>query len=229
MHDGEEFAPRATGKDRGGSLDIDDLPNGNDRTATGRTDRDDRPPRLAPPPSTWQRSMMSASWNYQAPRWLPGGHAQTIWPALFARPYRREAPPYQRERWLAPDGDFIDVDHFGCTAGAPWLVLFHGLEGSSSSHYAIASRTRGAGAWLEFQRAAFPRLFRRAQSGAAQLSFRRFRRDRLDACAHPRAGRGAGAGCRRLARRQCAAALGRRSRRPCRRHRACHRRHISAA
>ena len=92
--------------------------------------------------------MMSASWNYQAPRWLPGGHSQTIWPALFARPYRREAPRYQRERWQAPDGDFIDVDHFGCAAGAPWLVLFHGLEGSSSSHYAIAfARAAQARGW----------------------------------------------------------------------------------
>jgi uncharacterized protein len=46
---------------------------------------------------------------------------------------------FKRERWPSPDGDFIDVDR--CMASAPnrpLLVLFHGLEGSSSSHYAQA-------------------------------------------------------------------------------------------
>ena len=46
-----------------------------------------------------------------------------------------------------PDGDFIDVDWQGEDAAAPLLVLFHGLEGSSSSHYAQAfaaeARRRG--------------------------------------------------------------------------------------
>ena len=37
------------------------------------------------------------------------------------------------------DGDFVDVDFAGDgTADAPMLVLFHGLEGSSQSHYALA-------------------------------------------------------------------------------------------
>jgi uncharacterized protein len=72
----------------------------------------------------------------QAPRWLPGGNLQTIWPALWsARPAPR--PAWQRERWDTPDGDFIDVDMaVAARAGAPALVLFHGLEGSSASHYA---------------------------------------------------------------------------------------------
>ena len=73
---------------------------------------------------------------YRAPAWLPGGHAQTIWPVL-----RKPAPPaYRRERWEAPDGDFIDVDWLDAAeeAGAPLLVLFHGLEGGSASHYAVA-------------------------------------------------------------------------------------------
>ncbi len=60
---------------------------------------------------------------------------QTIWPALCARP----APPrWQRRRWDTPDGDFVDVDHIAGRSGAPLLVLFHGLEGSSRSHYARA-------------------------------------------------------------------------------------------
>ena len=76
---------------------------------------------------------------YRAPAWLPGGHAQTIWPALYAR--RRSGPivPKQRERWVTPDGDFIDVDHQAASRqDRPMVVLFHGLEGSSDSHYAQA-------------------------------------------------------------------------------------------
>jgi predicted alpha/beta-fold hydrolase len=67
---------------------------------------------------------------YQAPWWLPGGHLQTICAALA--PVPRIA--WRRERWDTPDGDFIDLDWAG-DAG-PLLVLFHGLEGGSSSHYA---------------------------------------------------------------------------------------------
>jgi predicted alpha/beta-fold hydrolase len=78
--------------------------------------------------------------SYRAPPWLPGGHAQTIWPALFARRFEGDAPTFRRERWSTPDGDFIDVDSLQSTsaADAPLLVLFHGLEGSSRSHYAQA-------------------------------------------------------------------------------------------
>ena len=75
-----------------------------------------------------------------APWWLPGGHAQTIWAALYGRRYHGAPPRYQRERWTTPDGDFVDVDHatHASESTAPLLVLFHGLEGSSRSHYAEA-------------------------------------------------------------------------------------------
>jgi predicted alpha/beta-fold hydrolase len=77
--------------------------------------------------------------QYRAPRWLPGGHLQTIWPALFSRPVPGEAPTYRRERWDTPDGDFVDVDFIDAAdPAAPLLVLFHGLEGSSRSPYALA-------------------------------------------------------------------------------------------
>ena len=78
--------------------------------------------------------------SYRAPRWLPGGHAQTIWPALFAARFDGESPRFRRERWTTPDQDFIDVDFLDSPAadGSPLLVLFHGLEGSSGSHYAQA-------------------------------------------------------------------------------------------
>jgi predicted alpha/beta-fold hydrolase len=76
--------------------------------------------------------------QYRAPQWLIGGNAQTIWPALFSRRFVGPPPSFTRERWSAPDGDFIDVDWQGTDESAPLLVLFHGLEGSSGSHYAQA-------------------------------------------------------------------------------------------
>ena len=69
---------------------------------------------------------------YRAPRWLPGGHLQTLWPLLRQVPL----PAYRRERWDTPDGDFIDLDWVEGPPGSPRVVLFHGLEGSSRSHYA---------------------------------------------------------------------------------------------
>jgi len=89
---------------------------------------------------------------YRAPWWLPGGNLQTIWGARVAR--RVDAagwPTFLRERWDTPDGDFIDVDHLQRPADAPpprgHLVMFHGLEGQSASHYGVglaaAARARG--------------------------------------------------------------------------------------
>ena len=103
--------------------------------------------------------------KYEAPWWLPGGNAQTIWAPLQAKRYAVQAPTFRRERWTTPDADFIDVDFLvgaaapfstrspqaqtdhlpgsaardaSSGAGQPLLVIFHGLEGSSQSHYAQA-------------------------------------------------------------------------------------------
>ena len=73
---------------------------------------------------------------YRPPFWLRGGHLQSIWPKLM----RIGSPAYRRE--LLPDSlgatevayDFVD----GKRPDAPLLMLFHGLEGSSASHYARA-------------------------------------------------------------------------------------------
>jgi predicted alpha/beta-fold hydrolase len=89
--------------------------------------------------------------NYRAPPWLPSGHLQTIVAARLARSYAGERPVFLRERWDTPDGDFIDVDWLAPKpmAEAPLWVMFHGLEGSSSSHYALAcadyARRQGIG------------------------------------------------------------------------------------
>ena len=93
--------------------------------------------------------------DWRAPWWLPGGNAQTIWPALAGRRFDGPPPRFARERWATPDGDFVDVDRLLQPADAaaataavrPLLALFHGLEGSSTSHYAqafaAAARARG--------------------------------------------------------------------------------------
>ena len=78
--------------------------------------------------------------KYEAPWWLPGGNLQTIWAALGAERFVGNAPTYRRERWATPDNDFVDVDFSDhhSAPDAPMLVVFHGLEGSSRSHYAQA-------------------------------------------------------------------------------------------
>lgn len=73
--------------------------------------------------------------TYPAPRWLPGGHLQTIYPATcLSKPH----VAFRRERWNTPDEDFIDIDFVDGNPGKPLIVLFHGLEGSSDSHYSRA-------------------------------------------------------------------------------------------
>ncbi len=76
--------------------------------------------------------------KYTAPWWLPGGNLQTIVAAKLGRRYSSVAPVYRRERWATPDQDFIDLDWLDAASVVvrPLLVLFHGLEGSSRSHYA---------------------------------------------------------------------------------------------
>ena len=86
--------------------------------------------------------------DYTAPKWLPGGHLQTLYPLLI----KPALPLYHRERWETPDGDFIDLDWNEVSGSVPrdgnaspavpsmvpLIALFHGLEGSSGSHYARA-------------------------------------------------------------------------------------------
>ncbi|UXH81049.1 YheT family hydrolase [Roseateles amylovorans] len=93
--------------------------------------------------------------QYQAPSWLPGGHAQTIWPVLFAKRYTGAPPQFRRVRWDTPDGDFVDVEFLieptgtapasasasastSAASDRPMLVLFHGLEGGLDSQYVQA-------------------------------------------------------------------------------------------
>lgn len=70
--------------------------------------------------------------DFQAAWWLPGVHAQTLWPSLIRR---RTLPDVSWERVELEDGDFIDLAWSGPAEGRIVLLL-HGLEGGlRRSHY----------------------------------------------------------------------------------------------
>lgn len=76
--------------------------------------------------------------TYQAPKWLPSGHSQTIFPSLF-----RRVPQvaFTRGKLTTSDGDFIILDRHTVDGhrdgGEPKTVvlLSHGLEGNSRRKY----------------------------------------------------------------------------------------------
>jgi len=116
------------------------------------------------------------STGYRAPSWLAGSHAQTIYPALF----KRGDPRCAGSGWKLSTA--ISSISTGSTrpaapaSASPLVVLFHGLEGDSSSHYARAlMRHLQAIGWRGVVRH-FRGLQRRAELAAARLSFRRLRR-----------------------------------------------------
>jgi len=138
---------------------------------------------------------------YRPAWWLRNGHAQTIYAALLApRPRVR----YRRERWDTPDGDFVLLDWVedhapgsrvelqGSTLAvqedAPLVVLFHGLEGSSRSHYALAlmaevARRGWRGAVVHFRGCGgeanrLPRAYHSGDSAEADWILRRFTAER---------------------------------------------------
>ena len=105
--------------------------------------------------------------SYRAPAWLPGAHAQTVYAALLAPrsrvTYRRERwetpdgdfidldwvvkPAEVARRFNLTDGKEYTQPSLSSDdsilekmepATVPLVVLFHGLEGSSRSHYALA-------------------------------------------------------------------------------------------
>ncbi len=67
--------------------------------------------------------------------WLKNPHLQTFWPYLFRF---KPKPSYQRQRVELPDDDFIDLDWLKlCEQTVPkaTVLLIHGLQGCSQSHY----------------------------------------------------------------------------------------------
>lgn len=98
---------------------------------------------------------MTTAPEYRPPWWCRGRHLQTLWGPLV-RQFSR--PPLRRERLATPDGDFVDLDWLDVEspAAAPLVLVLHGLEGSSRSHYASgllgeAGRLGWRGAVLNFR------------------------------------------------------------------------------
>ena len=58
---------------------------------------------------------------------------RTLW-GKFMRP--RVPLPTRTERWVTEDDDFLDLHRLDAPAGAPRLLILHGLEGTVRSHYA---------------------------------------------------------------------------------------------
>lgn len=75
---------------------------------------------------------MITSSQFKPAWWLPGAHAQTLWPSLIRRPVKIEL---STERLILPDDDFIDL---AWTTGNydKIVIVLHGLEGSIDSSYA---------------------------------------------------------------------------------------------
>jgi uncharacterized protein len=77
-----------------------------------------------------------------APRpawWARGAHAQTIW-GRYGR--STSLVSYEREILTTPDDEDLVVDHLTGPAGAPRVIVLHGLEGSSQAVY-IQGLARG--------------------------------------------------------------------------------------
>jgi len=137
--------------------------------------------------------MTIQSTDYRAPLWLPGGNLQTLYPVLLAP---RPNVQWQRTRWDTPDGDFIDLDWTTARSepGAPLIALFHGLEGSSDSHYARALmhdavRRGWRGVVVHFRGCSgepnrLPRAYHSGDSGEIDWILRRLREEHGNAPLH---------------------------------------------
>src|SRR5713101_4819749 len=68
---------------------------------------------------------------FRPPWWCRNRHLQTVWGPLV----RRGRVPLSRERVATTDGDFVDLDWLDGPPAAPLLLVLHGLEGSTRSHY----------------------------------------------------------------------------------------------
>lgn len=78
--------------------------------------------------------------TYRPPRWLPGGHCQTVWPFLV----RRHSRPSEPVTVPLPDGDRLVADYYPpisppgtSPAGHRLLIIAHGLEGNSQRPYVV--------------------------------------------------------------------------------------------
>ena len=68
--------------------------------------------------------------------WLPGGHAQTIWPFLFRKP---PTVAFESECVVTPDQDRIWLHHHVVARRRPTVLLLPGLESTAESHYVLGT------------------------------------------------------------------------------------------
>ena len=99
--------------------------------------------------------------KFQASWWLPGGHAQTVWPVLT----RRVPLEVRSERMELPDGDFVQLDWIG--ADGPIVIVLPGLQGDLGSAYVRgllrACQARGwRGVLLNYRGRVEPNRFRQS-------------------------------------------------------------------
>jgi predicted alpha/beta-fold hydrolase len=71
--------------------------------------------------------------DYDYPKWLFNGHLQTIIPGLFRTTFTL---PFERERVITPDGDFLDLDWLKNSSDS-LVIISHGLEGNSRRPYMV--------------------------------------------------------------------------------------------
>jgi uncharacterized protein len=91
--------------------------------------------------------------------------------------------PLSRERVATPDGDFLDLDWLSGPPAAPLLLVLHGLEGSTRSHYVTGllrlARERGwRGVALNFRSCSGelnhrPRFYHSGETGDLDAVVRR--------------------------------------------------------
>ena len=126
----------------------------------------------------------AASHGYRRPWWYRGAHLQTLWGPLLRW---SSAPPLRRERVETPDGDFLDLDWLAdvgaenaapehpprATRGSsPLVLILHGLEGSSRSHYALGLLRETAALGLDGVGGQLPLVQRGAEPRRAPVPLR---------------------------------------------------------
>lgn len=76
--------------------------------------------------------------GFISPFWLPNGHLQSIYPALFRK---ISGIKYKRERIITADHDFLDLDwsyaRQQSDRSKKLVILSHGLEGNSTRQYIL--------------------------------------------------------------------------------------------
>ncbi|NNE26638.1 MAG: alpha/beta fold hydrolase [Saprospiraceae bacterium] len=77
--------------------------------------------------------------DYKPNFFFRNGHFNSIYPTIFRK---QEDPAFDRVTLDTPDEDFIDIDIKRADGSSRVVILCHGLEGSSDSHYIKGTAAR---------------------------------------------------------------------------------------